>query len=66
MLATLCEIVFTAHTGITIELKSLGSNSPIASMFTEVLGLGAVIQVKKENVVDVLTILEKYEFSGKS
>ncbi|WP_251365651.1 hypothetical protein [Coxiella-like endosymbiont of Rhipicephalus sanguineus] len=28
-------------------------------MFTE--ALGAVIQVKKENVVDVLTILEKYK-----
>lgn len=58
LLATLCEMAFSAHTGITIELESLGSD-PIASMFTE--ALGAVIQVRKEKVLDILKILEKYQ-----
>lgn len=58
LLATLCEMAFAAHIGITIELNSLG-NDPIASVFTE--ALGAVIQVKEETIVDILAILESYE-----
>ena len=58
LLATLCEMAFAAHIGITIELNSLGNN-PIASVFSE--ALGAVIQVKKETIVDVLTVLERHE-----
>ncbi|QHG92346.1 phosphoribosylformylglycinamidine synthase [Coxiella endosymbiont of Amblyomma sculptum] len=57
LLTTLCEMAFSAHIGITIEIHSLGKN-PIASVFTE--SLGSVIQVRKENVVSVLKILEKY------
>ena len=58
LLATLCEMAFSAHTGVTIEVNSLGNN-PMASVFTEVLG--AVVQIKKESLVDVLTILERYK-----
>ena len=61
LLVTLCEMVFSSHTGVTIELNSLGNN-PIASVFTEVLG--AVIQIKKESLVDVLTILERYKLKA--
>lgn len=58
LLATLCEMAFAAHMGITIELNSLGNN-PIASLFTE--ALGAVIQVKEETIIDILSILERYK-----
>ncbi|AUJ59025.1 phosphoribosylformylglycinamidine synthase [Coxiella-like endosymbiont of Amblyomma americanum] len=57
LLATLCEMSFAAHTGITVEICSLGNN-PIASIFTE--ALGSVIQIKKEHIIDVLAILKTY------
>ncbi|MFW0056133.1 MAG: phosphoribosylformylglycinamidine synthase [Coxiella endosymbiont of Dermacentor silvarum] len=60
LLATLCEMAFATHTGITIELHSLGNN-PMASVFTEVLG--AVVQIKKEDIIDVLTILKRHELA---
>lgn len=56
LFVTICEMAFSGRTGVTIKLDSLGTH-PIASVFTE--ELGAVIQVKEENVEEILTTLEK-------
>ena len=53
---TICEMAFAGRIGVTIKLDALGTH-PIASAFTE--ELGAVIQVKEENVEEILTTLEK-------
>ena len=56
LFVTICEMAFAGRIGVTIKLDSLGTH-PIASAFTE--ELGAVIQVKEENVEEILTTLEK-------
>ena len=56
LFVTICEMAFAGRIGVTIKLDSLGTR-PIASAFTE--ELGAVIQVKEENMEEILTILEK-------
>lgn len=56
LFVTICEMAFAGRIGITIKLDSLGTH-PIASVFTE--ELGAVIQVKEENVEEILTTLQK-------
>ncbi|MFK5912786.1 MAG: phosphoribosylformylglycinamidine synthase [Woeseiaceae bacterium] len=56
LLATVCEMAFAAHTGITINLDDLGKSS-IASLFNE--ELGAVIQVQHEYTEEVLATLKK-------
>ena len=58
LLATLCEMIFSAHVGVTITLDSLG-NGPLASVFNE--ALGAVVQVKEKNINAVFKILKNYE-----
>lgn len=58
LLATIAEMAFASHVGMNIELSSLGDD-PIASLFAE--ELGAVIQVKTEDVDTVLTILEGHD-----
>lgn len=54
LLATVCEMAFAGHTGITISLDDLGESS-IASLFNE--ELGAVIQVQHEYTDEVLASL---------
>ena len=49
-------MAFAGRIGVTIKLDSLGTY-PIASAFTE--ELGAIIQVKEENMEEILTTLEK-------
>ncbi|MFW0072817.1 MAG: phosphoribosylformylglycinamidine synthase [Coxiella-like endosymbiont] len=56
LFVTICEMAFAGRIGVTIKLDSLGTH-PIASAFTE--ELGAVIQVKEENVEEIFTTLEK-------
>ena len=54
LLATVCEMAFAGHSGVTISLDDLGESS-IASLFNE--ELGAVIQVQHEYTNDVLAAL---------
>ena len=54
LLATVCEMAFAGHTGISIALDELGDSS-IASLFNE--ELGAVIQVQHEYTDEVLAAL---------
>jgi phosphoribosylformylglycinamidine synthase len=58
LLATICEMAFASYVGVTIELSALG-HDPIASLFAE--ELGAVIQVKSEDIDTVLNILEGHD-----
>lgn len=56
LLATLCEMAFAGHTGISVSLGGLGDDDDaVASLFNE--ELGAVIQVQHQDTDDVLSIL---------
>ncbi|MCK5896974.1 MAG: phosphoribosylformylglycinamidine synthase, partial [Cocleimonas sp.] len=57
LLATLAEMSFAGHTGISIQLDEL-ANSPLEALFNE--ELGAVIQVRHEDVEDVLSVCREY------
>lgn len=57
LFATLAEMAFAAHTGLTIHLDALGDD-PIASLFAE--ELGAVIQVEKTHLSAVLAQLTEH------
>ena len=54
LLATVCEMAFAGHCGVTISLDELGDSST-ASLFNE--ELGALIQVQHEYTDEVLTSL---------
>ena len=54
LFATLCEMAFAAHSGVTIHLDDLGDDH-VAALFNE--ELGAVIQVKHSDTDDVLAWL---------
>jgi len=56
LLATICEMAFAGHTGISIALDELGGSS-IASLFNE--ELGAVIQVQHEYTYEVLNAFHR-------
>ncbi|WP_455221419.1 phosphoribosylformylglycinamidine synthase [Kaarinaea lacus] len=52
--ATLCEMAFAGHTGITVDINALNGD-PIAVLFNE--ELGAILQIdsaRKDEVMDVL------------
>ncbi|MFK5971187.1 MAG: phosphoribosylformylglycinamidine synthase [Candidatus Marithrix sp.] len=51
LFTTLCEMAFAGHTGLDINLDSLGK--PLASLFNE--ELGAVLQIKATDFVEVQT-----------
>lgn len=55
LLATISEMAFAGHTGITVWLDALGDDA-VASLFNE--ELGAVIQVNHQDTDDVLSILK--------
>ncbi len=61
LLATLCEMMFAAHVGVDINLDALGADA-IASLFAE--ELGAVIQVKADDMDKVMTILSYYQLQA--
>lgn len=55
LLATVCEMMFAGHVGVNM---TLGSDDPIAALFTE--ELGAVVQVREQDLATVLEILQQY------
>ncbi len=54
LFATICEMSFASHIGLSITIDALGSD-PIASLFTE--ELGAVLQIYKRDKNAVLAVL---------
>mgnify|MGYP002620882474 CR=1 FL=1 len=54
LFATLCEMAFAAHSGVTVQLDALGED-PAAALFNE--ELGAVIQVRHSDCDAVLKVL---------
>jgi len=54
LFATIAEMAFAARTGVTIELDDLGDD-PLAALFAE--ELGAVIQVRRADLDEVLELL---------
>ena len=57
LLATLAEMSFAGHTGITVHLDDLGK-SPLEALFTE--ELGAVIQVHHSDTEEVLSAFREH------
>ena len=60
LLATVTEMAFAGHTGISINLDKLG-NSPLESLFNE--ELGAVIQVQTTDLASVLAVLTENQLA---
>lgn len=63
LFTTLCEMSFTARTGIDINLDCLGLNltsETIPALFNE--ELGAVIQVRSEDLQEVYNVFKDAEF----
>jgi phosphoribosylformylglycinamidine synthase len=58
LFATVCEMAFAGHSGVTVHLDDLGENV-VAALFAE--ELGAVIQVRHEDTDQVLAVLRKHE-----
>lgn len=54
LFATLCEMAFAGHTGVTVHLDELGPNA-VAALFSE--ELGAVLQVRHTDTDEVLKTL---------
>jgi phosphoribosylformylglycinamidine synthase len=52
-LATLCEMAFASHVGLTVELDELGED-PVAALFTE--ELGALLQIRDGDQGEVLAL----------
>ena len=61
LLATLSEMAFAGHTGITIHLDDI-AKSPLEALFNE--ELGAVIQVHHTDTEDVLSILREADLGN--
>jgi phosphoribosylformylglycinamidine synthase len=57
LFATVCEMAFAGHTGVTVDLSDLG-NDAVAALFAE--ELGAVIQVLHSDTDLVLEILSRH------
>jgi phosphoribosylformylglycinamidine synthase len=56
LLATVCEMAFAGHTGVTVHLDGLGAD-PVAALFNE--ELGAVVQVRHCDTDAVLDTLRE-------
>jgi phosphoribosylformylglycinamidine synthase len=56
LLATLCEMSFTAHTGVDVALDTLNGD-PVAALFAE--ELGAVVQVKAADLDSIMGVLRE-------
>lgn len=63
LLATVCEMAFAGHVGVTITLDALGDDS-IASLFNEELGV--LLQVRHDEVETVLACLREYDLARHS
>ncbi|OOG22829.1 phosphoribosylformylglycinamidine synthase [Thioalkalivibrio denitrificans] len=63
LLATVCEMAFAGHAGVTVHLDDLGAD-PVAALFSEELGV--VIQVSHEDTEEVLSALREAELGHHS
>ncbi len=61
LLATLTEMSFAGHTGITVHLDDLGK-TPLEALFNE--ELGAVIQVHHSDTEEVMSVLREAELGS--
>jgi phosphoribosylformylglycinamidine synthase len=60
LFATLCEMMFAGHVGVTVELdRFVNAHGPLAALFNE--ELGAVLQVRK---CDLPTAVRALELAG--
>ena len=59
VLATVCEMAFAAHVGVTLDLEKLSAGPAVAQMAPALFAeeLGAVIQIRKSDRVSVLELL---------
>lgn len=58
---TLCEMAFASHMGLQIDVSELGSD-PLSILFNE--ELGAVIQIRAEDIESVLAVLSNDGING--
>jgi phosphoribosylformylglycinamidine synthase len=56
LFATIAEMAFASGSGVSVRLDGLGD--PLSALFSE--ELGAVLQVKRSDTVEVLKILERH------
>ena len=57
LFATLCEMMFASHVGVTIDIDSLtGTGGAIAALFNE--ELGAVLQIRRRDLVEAEEAIE--------
>jgi phosphoribosylformylglycinamidine synthase len=63
LLATVCEMAFAGHAGVTVHLDDLGADA-VAALFSEELGV--VIQVRHEDTEEVLSALREAELGHHS
>lgn len=56
LLATICEMAFAGHIGVSIDISELGRD-PVAALFNE--ELGAVLQVPRERLPGILGALKQ-------
>lgn len=61
LFTTLAEMAFAGRTGLTVDVSTLGED-PLAALFAE--ELGAVIQVKQEDVAAVQQVLGEHGLAG--
>ncbi len=57
LLATLAEMIFASHLGLTVDLSAFAAD-PMAALFTE--ELGAVIQVKQRDLAAAFDLFTQY------
>ncbi|WP_434359138.1 phosphoribosylformylglycinamidine synthase [Parasalinivibrio latis] len=55
---TLAEMAFAGHAGVDVDIESLSADDALAALFNE--ELGAVIQVKADDVDNVVETLERF------
>ena len=60
LFVTLCEMMFSSRLGLNVYLDNLGEN-PIQSLFSE--ELGAVIQVRNDEVESIMSIFNEFNLS---
>ncbi len=58
LFATVCEMAFAGHCGVSVQLDDLG-DEPLAAMFTE--ELGAIVQVRR---TDTGAVLQQFHDAG--
>ncbi|MDH3979838.1 MAG: phosphoribosylformylglycinamidine synthase [Gammaproteobacteria bacterium] len=61
LLATVCEMAFAGHAGVSVDLSGYGDD-PVAALFAE--ELGAVVQVRAADRATVVSILEDHGLGG--